>query len=194
MRCWARTECGRRWLVTVAVWLALAAVGAARADDGTAVTAVDERFTNGMYIVDASVRFVLTDDMRDALNSGIALIYDVEVEIRSTGDWLWDDVVARSVQRISLEYHSLSGTYVVSNTTSKLRRSFRDLDEALQALGDLSNLAISEERHLPKPGPYRGRMRIGLDLQTLPAPLRPIAYLSPSWPLHSDWFEWTVKQ
>jgi hypothetical protein len=180
--------------VTVAVWLTLAAAGAARADEGTAVTAVDEHFTNGMYIVDASVRFVLTDDMRDALNSGIALIYDVEVEIRSTGDWLWDDVVARSVQRISLEYHSLSGTYVVSNTTSKLRRSFRDLDEALQALGDLSNLAISEERHLPRPGPYRARMRIGLDLQTLPAPLRPIAYLSPSWPLHSDWFEWTVKQ
>lgn len=193
MRCWARTEGGRRWLFTVTVWLVLAGAQA-RAEEGTAVTSVSDRFVNGMYIVDGRVRFTLTDDMHKALDSGIALVFDIEVEIRRTDGWLWDEVVARSVQRISLEHHALSGTYVVNNSTSRLRQSFRNLDEALIALGDRSNLAISEERHLPKPGPYEGRMRVVLDLQTLPAPLRPIAYLSPSWPLHSDWYEWTVNQ
>lgn len=192
MRCWARTENGQRWLAMLGLCIAMASPTAALSAEESAVAAVRDRFVNDMYLVDGRVRFVLTEDMRDALNSGIALIYDVEIEIRGTGGWLWDDVVARSVYRISLEYHALSGNYVVSNTTSRVRQSFRNLDEALLALGDLSNMAVSEQRYLPKPGPYRGRMRVGLDLQTLPAPLRPIAYLSPDWPLHSEWYEWTV--
>ena len=190
----------RQWRAARAVSVALAMflalmlgkASAAVAAEGPVVATVSDRFINGMYMLDGRVRFALTPDMRDALENGIALSYDVEVEIYGVRDWLWDELLVRSVQRITLEYHALSGSYTVSNVTARMRRSFQHLDEALDALGDLRDLAVSEQRHLPKPGPYRGRLRVGMDLQTLPAPLRPIAYLSPDWPLHSDWYEWTV--
>ncbi|MFO1434936.1 MAG: DUF4390 domain-containing protein [Gammaproteobacteria bacterium] len=156
------------------------------------VTAVSDRFVNGMYVVDATARFDLTDDMRSALNNGIPLTYDIEVEIYQQREWLWDELVERSVQRVVLEYRALSGTYTIRNLTTRSSESFHSLDEALEKLGNLGGLVISEQQHLPKPGPYSGRIRLSLDIQSLPSPLRPIAYVSPDWPLHSDWHEWTV--
>ena len=43
-------------------------------------------------------------------------------------------------------------------------------------------------------GEYLVRMRAHLDIETLPAPLRPVAYTSPSWHLNSGWTTWTITQ
>jgi hypothetical protein len=190
MRCWPGIE-HPRGLLAALLLASMALISAAvRADPE--VTTVSDRFVNGMYVVDATARFDLTEDMRGALDNGIALAYDVEVEIYQQRPWLWDELVERSVQRVVLEYRALSGTYTVRNLTTRSSESFHSLNEALNRLGNLSGLVISEQQSLPKPGPYSGRIRLSLDVQSLPSPLRPIAYVSPEWPLHSDWREWTV--
>jgi hypothetical protein len=148
---------------------------------------------NDIYVVDADFRYGLSPDMRDALDNGITLAFDVEVEIRQPRRYLWDPLVMRSVQRLRLEYHALSRTYLVSNDTTRTRQSFPTLDEALLELGHMRGAAISETRHLPENGGYTGRIRVRLDVDALPAPLRPIAYLSPDWHLSSSWRQWEVK-
>lgn len=170
----------------------VAVVSAAVADENSTLSGVHDRFVNGMYVVDGAVHFSLTEDMREALNNGIVLTYDVEVEIYAPRRWIWDDLLVRSVQRRSLEYHALTRSYIVNNSTTRAKRSVHTLEEALEVLGEVKDMAISEQRHLPQPGPYEARMRASLDVESLPAPLRPVAYLSPDWHLDSDWQHWTV--
>jgi hypothetical protein len=37
-------------------------------------------------------------------------------------------------------------------------------------------------------------VRVSLDIESLPAPLRPVAYTSLDWHLNSGWTTWTVKR
>ncbi|MBS1173864.1 MAG: hypothetical protein H6R12_2694 [Proteobacteria bacterium] len=40
---------------------------------------------------------------------------------------------------------------------------------------------------------YRVEMRVALDIESLPLPLRPRAYLSPDWNLSSEWSRWRLR-
>lgn len=180
------------------VWVAaliggLCVLQEARAE-GYEVRSVDGRVVNGIYVVDSTIHIGLSEDMRNALNNGVALTFLVEVEIHAPRRYLWDALIVRSTQRLMLEYHALTGGYVVNNESTHTRRSFPTLDEALRELGELRDMAVSEERYLPAGIQCTGRLRVSLDVESLPPPLRPIAYLSPEWYLRSDWRRWTVER
>jgi hypothetical protein len=191
MRCWSSADT-RRLAFVGALLGGLCLVGDARAD-GYEIRAVEDRIVNGIYVVDSTIHFGLSADMRNALNSGVALSFLIEVEIHTPRRYMWDELVVRSAQRLTLEYHALTGGYVITNQSTHTRRSFQTIDEALEALGDLRGMAVSEERFLPASTTFTGRLRVSLDVESLPPPLRPIAYLSPDWHLRSDWQRWTVE-
>lgn len=191
MPCWSSIE---RWrLVCLAALIGgLCVVQDVRAE-GYEVRSVDGRVVNGIYVVDSTIDFGLSEDMRNALNNGVALTFLVEVEIHAPRRYFWDALIVRSTQRLTLEYHALTGGYVVNNASTHTRRSFPSLEEALHGLGELQAMAVSEERFLPAKTPFSGRLRVSLEVESLPPPLRPIAYLSPEWHLRSDWRRWTVE-
>jgi hypothetical protein len=64
------------------------------------------------------------------------------------------------------------------------------MDDALAALGEVRDFMAGSAAGQVPAGKYRGRLRLRLDIEALPAPLRPIAYISPSWRLSSGWYEW----
>ncbi|NCF09332.1 MAG: DUF4390 domain-containing protein, partial [Gammaproteobacteria bacterium] len=39
---------------------------------------------------------------------------------------------------------------------------------------------------------YGARLRASLDVEALPLPLRPVAYLSSAWDLTSEWHDWLL--
>ena len=41
---------------------------------------------------------------------------------------------------------------------------------------------------------YQVKMRTFLDIESLPAPMRPLAYISSDWQLDSDWVSWPLTQ
>ncbi len=192
MPCWSSIE---RWRL---VWITALIGGLCVLQDvraeGYEVRSVAGRVVNGIYVVDSSIHIGLSEDMRNALNNGVALAFLVEVEIHAPRRYLWDALIVRSTQRLTLEYHALTGGYVVNNESTHTRRSFPSLDEALTGLGELRGMAVSEERFLPAKTSCSGRLRISLDVESLPPPLRPIAYLSPEWHLRSAWRRWTVER
>ncbi|MGQ0658833.1 MAG: DUF4390 domain-containing protein [Chromatiales bacterium] len=175
--------------LTLAAWSLSGSVLAA----GMEVTGVSNRVVNDIFVVNAAIRYELGDDMRGALENGISLAFDVQIELTEPRKMLWDPVTVRTVQRLRLQYHALSETYVVTNVTTRTRRSFPSLREALLDMGDMRDVAVSETRHLNADTTYRGRIRVTLDVEALPPPLRPVAYLSPHWHLRSAWRRWEVK-
>jgi hypothetical protein len=59
-------------------------------------------------------------------------------------------------------------------------------------LGELEGLDLLREASLDPDTEYEIQIRASLDIEELPLPLRPTAYLKPSWKLSSGWSKWPL--
>ena len=62
------------------------------------------------------------------------------------------------------------------------------------ALGQINNLPLIDARLLNPELRYQVKVRAHLDIESLPAPMRPLAYISSDWQLDSDWVSWPLTQ
>ena len=76
---------------------------------------------------------------------------------------------------------------------SGMHESLTSLTEALKQLGSLSELKLPLAQTLPPEEAYSLELRVNLDIEALPAPLRPVAYTSLAWHLNSGWTTWKVQ-
>jgi hypothetical protein len=61
------------------------------------------------------------------------------------------------------------------------------------ALGDLSGLQLVGIDRLEEDEDYEIHLQAYLDIEELPIPLKPMAYLFPSWKLSTGWTKWPVE-
>jgi len=94
---------------------------------------------------------------------------------------------------IQLEHHPLSDQYVLTNLSTSDQFSFNSLNDALVKLGKISKLAITETKNITTETALIGRIRTGLDIESLPPPMRLQAWLSSEWRTSSGWHEWVVN-
>jgi len=144
---------------------------------------------NGVYQLRAHLELNLNDEVLQALESGvpITLVLDMEVG-RKRHYFLWNESVASLEQRYRLEFHSLSEQYRVINLNTDVRETYPELEHALRAIGDLEDFPMLDRRLLNSRERYEVSLRIRLDIESLPSPLRVVAYVSPSWHLVSPWY------
>jgi len=147
---------------------------------------------DGFYFMDLDARIPLTPDMQDAVESGVPLRFVFDVQLLRTRRYVWDARLLVLRRAMRLERHALAGKYVVHDEVSQQRQVLASLPDALEALGQLREVTLAELDALPTDLPLRGRVRAKLDIEGLPAPMRPVAYLSPSWYLGSGWYTWEV--
>lgn len=167
-----------------AIVLSLSLCGAARAQfvvDKVDAQQVDERIQ-----VRVNLELSLTDGAEQALAHGVPLIVVHEVALKKSG-WLWNRVQQRSSERHRLRYHALSGRYVVDSDDAVLD-TFRTVTDALEFINSTSATFDVPER---SPA-YTVAVRSRIDINALPAPLRPTALFSPQWQLSSDWSQWPI--
>ena len=152
------------------------------------------RPAGGTYVVDARIDFAFGEDNLEAMRNGVALTVIVDVEVRrERGQW-WDETVAARELRYRIETNVLTGRYQVRSLDDGSARNHRSLDEMMEALGYLDAVPVIARERLSADARYSARIRARLDIEALPSPLRPIAYLSPKWRLNSGWFEWQVER
>lgn len=148
---------------------------------------------NDIYLLDADIEFRLSPAAREALESGVPLTFELQIElIRSR--WLWlDQQLAELAQRYRVRYHALSQRYVLTNLNTGESRSFATRAGVMNALGTVRSLPVID-RSLLEPGlEYQLWLRAGLDVDGLPPPLKTAAYLSPQWRLLSEWHVWRFE-
>lgn len=187
-----KPEYGRGYCAPVAIlllWLFASAVLAA----GFNVQEVEtEQWTNRIYL-SATIGFELSDEALEALGSGVALDLLLEIEVLQKRRWLWDKRIAKNEIRYQLERQALSNLYLVSHDDYNIRQSFRTLARALDYIGDLNDYLLIDITNLNPEQNYYGRLRARLDIESLPAPMRPMAYVSSQWRLASPWYRWPIK-
>jgi len=148
---------------------------------------VHTRFVEKVLHLDADITIQFDSEELDALRNGVALTMIVDMEVARERVYLWDHTIAELNSRQQLSMHALSGQFVLKNLNSKTSRAYRTLDGALEALGNLRDFPVLDTHLLQGTGPYYLRLRARLDIEALPSPLRPIAYLRALWGKTSEW-------
>jgi len=150
------------------------------------------RLVDGVYKLDAQIDYRLSQTAADALENGVPLTMEVHVQVRNAGAWIWQEDEADYRLRDVIRYHALSGLYDVVNLDSGGRRNFVTREAALAALGEINGLRLIEAKRLNPDDTYLVELKAELDIEALPLPLRPLAYLSSSWKLSSGWLSWRL--
>lgn len=184
-----RTRAPGRWL-----WLPLLlalAPSSVLADDFS-ISGVHTRLKDDVYLLDAHIDYRLSSEVLDALNNGVPITLQVDIEIQRKRKWWLDAEIATLQQRYQLQYHALSHQYLMRNINSGAFYSFHTLDSALDALGDLTDFPLLDRQLIEQGEEYEVLLHAELDIEALPSPLRPLAYITPAWRLDSDWYSWSL--
>ncbi len=145
-----------------------------------------------IYRLDANLRLRFGKAAREALDSGVPLIIDIQIRVARSRRWLWDDVAAELHQRYRIQYHALSDRYLVENLNTHALSSHPGLADAERTLGTLRGLPLIDSKLLAPRGHYRVALRVRLDVEALPTPMRLWAYVSRDWDLGSEWYSWAL--
>ena len=148
---------------------------------------------NGSSVVSSKMEFLFSEAAIEALESGVALQIEFNLKIKRTRRYLWDKRISTLSKRLKIERHALTERYIVTDSLDQQRRIFESINSAFNGLNEMSDIPVSSLSEL-QDGEYTIALRARLDIEALPAPMRPIAYISPAWRMSSEWFEWNSPQ
>ena len=128
------------------------------------------------------------------MRNGVPLTVIINIEVRRERAHLWRDTLAARELRYRIETNVLTNLYQIRGLGDGSTRNFRAFEEMVVMLGRLRSIPVIARSRVSADATHTARIRARLDIEALPSPLRPIAYLSPQWRLDSGWFEWRVEQ
>ena len=148
----------------------------------------------GVHTLDARLQLVLSSEALAALESGVTLTIEMQLQVIRVKRFLVDSVDAELAVRYELEYRPLAQRYIVKNLNSGDQDSFATLYSALNSLGRVQGLPVIDDALLLADRPYRLRLRAMLNTQQYPASLRLLFFWRGQWQLQSEWFEWSLER
>ena len=131
--------------------------------------------------------------MSEALENGVPLTFETHVQMRRASAWIWESDVVEHRLRTVLRYRPLSGLYELRNLRGDERLAFATRDAALRALGKIVAMPIVRRDELDLDDEYVVRVGVRLDIEALPLPMRPMAYLKRDWSIASEPWEWRLR-
>jgi hypothetical protein len=147
----------------------------------------------GLQRLDAQFTIRLSSGAQEALENGLPLVLELQVQLVKTHKWFWDTVDVDLTQRRQLQYHALSRSYLVKNLNAGTQGNYRGLEDALRAAGTIQNLPLTNVP-LQAGRRYLVRIRGSLDIESLPTPVRLLAYISSAWDMQSEWYAWPLAR
>ena len=149
---------------------------------------------DGVHTLDARLQLILSSEALAALESGVTLTIEMQMQVIRVRRFLTDSVDAELALRHELEYRPLSQRYIVKNLNSGNQDSFATLYSALNSLGRIQGLPVIDDELLVSDRAYRLRLRAMLNTQQYPASLRLLFFWRGQWQLQSEWFEWLLER
>jgi hypothetical protein len=182
------------------VFMAVLAIGTGLAQDEVVregyfeVRSATTEVYDGVHTLDARLQLVLSSEALAALESGVTLTIELQMQVIRVRRWFADDVEAELAVRYELEYRPISQRYFVRNLNSGEQDSFATLYSALNSLGRVQGLPVIDDALLVPDREYRLRLRAMLNTQQYPATLRLLFFWRGQWQLQSEWFEWSLER
>ena len=149
---------------------------------------------DGVHTLDARLQLVLSSEALAALESGVTLTIELQLQVIRLRRLIPDDVEAELAVRYELAYSPVTQRYIVRNLNSGNQDSFATLYSALNSLGRVQGLPLIDDALLAAEREYRVRLRAMLNTERYPAALRVLFFWRGQWQLQSEWFEWPLER
>jgi hypothetical protein len=177
--------------VCLCAWLLLAPAGAA--DYGFRILRAELKpdASGQAYRLDADIDYRFSEPALDALRNGVSLTLALRLKVKRARRWLWDETVLDEARPFRVRYHALSKLYQILDGDGERARNFVSVNALLEAMGNVRDLPVAQGLRLRPGERHRASLAVGLDIEALPLPLRPVAYLTPAWYLDSPVYRWT---
>lgn len=141
--------------------------------------------------LNADIDYQFSEPAIDALRNGVPLTLAVRFSVTRDRSFWWNETVLSERREFRIRYHSLAKLYQLVHGDSGALRNFASLQALLEDMGAIRAMPVGESSRLTPGTTYRARLKAGLDIEALPLPLRPIAYVTPAWYLDSPWYRWS---
>lgn len=159
-------------------------------DAGVKIENVEIIPQDDSYVLSADMDYRLSPRAKEALQNGVPLFWDIQVKTFQHRDYLWDKVLKNTGIRYRIQYHALLNMYRVRDENGGELYNFSTLSAALDSMSALRKFFILDKSNYVPGKRYSVGIKVTLDRDALPLPLRPVAYINPQWYLSSDWTLW----
>jgi hypothetical protein len=146
------------------------------------------------FVLDANIDYDFSDKVVEALQNGVPITLELHLQVRKKGAWLWEKDLMDARLSYQIRYHALASVYQVVDLQTKAQESFVTREVAITALGDIQAMPVVKHDKMEKDKLYQVSLKTSLDVDALPLPLRPTAYLSPSWNQSSEWRSCLIRR
>jgi len=148
---------------------------------------------DNQLVVNAQIDFQLSHIAKQALQSSIPLVWNIQIKLNKPRRYLWDETLFKKHIRLKIRYHSLLKRYQIHQGSAEVE-SYSQLSTALQRLGQITAIKLNPNLVLPITSNYKMSMTLYFDKEALPLPLRPEAYFKAAWSLSSKTYSWRLTK
>ncbi|MGL4674739.1 MAG: DUF4390 domain-containing protein [Wohlfahrtiimonas sp.] len=143
-----------------------------------------------IYKVAIEATIKMSDEQVEILENGISLTFSYTFAVEEKVGLVWlEGENDQKTYNYTVSYNALTQQYVVHAHRNKKYENFPTLTLALAYIAEPKNMII-EIVNRQSNRVYRGGVRLKLDINELPTPLRVPAYLSREWNLDTGWKYW----
>lgn len=164
------------------------------ADTRLEVTAASVALDEGVFELDATLDLAVPEAGRRAIEAGLTLELDYQIEIARVRRYLPDAEVASLQQSYELSYHALSQRYLLRNLNTGEQQDFGTLQASLDRLAEVRGLPLLDSSLLEPGSTYEFRVRAELNLRTAPDSLGWLLFWTDDWSATSEWYAWTLRR
>jgi len=178
------------WLLCFLATFAAPAFADTRLEVMGASVALDE----GVYELDARLDLAIPEEGRRAIEAGLTLELDYQIEIARVRRYVPDAEVASLQQSYELSYHALSQRYLLRNLNTGEQQDFGTLQASIDRLAEVRGLPLLDSSLLEPGSAYEFRVRAELNLRTAPDTLGWLLFWTDDWSATSEWYAWTLRR
>lgn len=164
------------------------------ADYGVDVKQAEVVRSNDTYVLNADIDYVFSSRALEALQNGVPLTLIVRAKLHRYRKYAWNKSIVNAKLRYRLSYHALLRRYRVVNNSLGVQLNFGNLEDALDALGQVRDAPLIGADGIDADNRYIAQVKVSLDIESLPLPLRSVAYVIPQWHISSAWFKWQLEE
>jgi len=144
------------------------------------------------YQLKAVIDYHLSPIATEAIQSSIALTWCLKIKLKQIR-LLWDNTLIRHKYCYKIRYHALLDSYSVHDPNRQKNKFFTSLATALDSMSQISNVKLIRTSALDNNSAYVVVIKLQFDRESLPLPLRVVAYLNSNWNLSSPWQRWRLS-
>ncbi|MBP1150147.1 MULTISPECIES: DUF4390 domain-containing protein [Methylocaldum] len=177
-----------QWSFLVGLLLAFDAVCA---DYGFRIIRAELVPSGTNFVLNADIDYRFSESALEALRHGVPLTLAVRLKIKRQRHYWLNETILSEIHKFRILYHPLGRSFQIIHAGGNTE-SFASLTALLEAMGAIRGWFMLPADRIVEGNSYEASLSVDLDIESLPLPLRPIAYVSPSWYLGSSWYRWRV--